>query len=83
MLCGAYAKGGLAQDDDIFVALNMHWEDQLFALPTLPKKKSWHVYANTGMASPEDIHDLGSDQRLKDQKKLTLMSRSVAVLVGR
>ena len=83
MLCGAYAKGGLAQDDDIFVALNMHWEDQPFDLPKLPKKKAWYVFANTGADAPDDIHDPGDEPRLDDQKKLVLKSRSVAVLVGR
>jgi len=83
MLCGAYAKGGLATDDDIFVAMNMHWEDQAFNLPKLPKGKAWHLFANTGADAPEDIHDLGAEPRLDDQKTLTLLSRSVAVLVGR
>jgi glycogen operon protein len=83
MLCGAYAKGGLFEDDDIFVALNMHWETQTFELPALAKGKAWHVFANTGADAPEDIHEHGSEPRLEDQKALTLASRSVAVLVGR
>ena len=70
MLCGAYAKGGLVKDDDVFVALNMHWEDQPFKLPKLAKKKAWHVFANTGAEAPEEIHELGSEPRLSDQKKL-------------
>ncbi|MEP7290629.1 MAG: glycogen debranching protein GlgX [Chloroflexota bacterium] len=83
MLCGAYAKGGLAQDDDVFVTMNMHWEDQIFELPALAKGKAWHSFANTGADAPDDIHDLGSEPPLEDQKSLTLKSRSVAVLVGR
>jgi glycogen operon protein len=83
MLCGAYAKGGLVPDDDIFVALNMHWEDQTFALPKLAKGKAWHIFANTGADAPEDIHESGSEPRLDNQKKLKLIGRSVAVLVGR
>lgn len=83
MLTGAYAKGGLAQDDDIFVALNMHWEDQSFTLPKLAKKKAWRVFANTGADSPNDIFDLGSEPKLDDQKQIVLKSRSVVVLVGR
>ncbi len=81
MLCGAYAKGGLEQDDNIFVALNMHWEDQPFDLPALPKKQHWYTFANTGEET--DIYEPGSEPRLKDQKKLMLKARSVAVLVGR
>jgi len=82
-LCGAYAKGGLEQDTDVFVGLNMHWEDQQFNLPKLPKKKAWYVFANTGADAPEDIHEPGSEPRLTDQKKFILKSRSVAVLVAR
>jgi hypothetical protein len=33
--------------------------------------------------TPEDIHEPGSEPRLDNQKKLTLIGRSVAVLVGR
>lgn len=83
MLCGAYAKGGLAQDDDIFVALNMHWEDQVFSLPVLAKKRAWYVFANSGADAPDDIQEPGSETRLDDQKQMTLAARSVAVLVGR
>lgn len=83
MLCGAYAKGGLAQDEDIFVALNMHWEDQPFDLPALPPEKAWHIFADTGADAPDDIHEPGSEVRLDDQQQITLRSRSVAVLVAR
>jgi glycogen operon protein len=83
MLCGAYAKGGLAQDDDIFVAMNMHWEEQTFELPALAKGKAWYCFANTGAKAPDDIYDLGSEPRLENQKMLTLRPRSVIVLVGR
>ncbi len=83
MLCGAYAKGGLAKDDNIFVALNMHWEDQSFALPAQPKKKAWYLFADTAADTPNDIHDIGSEPRLNNQKKIVLKARSVVVLVGR
>jgi len=83
MLCGAYAKGGLVQDDDVFVALNMHWENQSFDLPKLAKKKAWYTFANTGADAPEDIYELGREPRLSNQKKLILKPRSVAILVGR
>ena len=55
----------------------------LFELPALPEGKSWRVFANTGADAPEDIHDLGAEPVLDDQKSLTLKSRSVALLVGR
>ncbi len=83
MLSGAYAKGGLEQDDSVFAAFNMHWEDQVFKLPALPKGQAWYVFANTGVDAPEDIHELGKEPKLSAQKKMKLKSRSVVVLVGR
>lgn len=83
MLGGHYAKGGLVKDNDIYVAINMHWESQYFKLPKLPKKTAWHVFANTGMPAPEDIHEIGSEPRLDDQKHLMVESRAVVVLLSK
>ena len=82
-LCGAYGKGGLAQDDDVYVAMNMHWKDQVFDLPKLPKSKFWHSFVNTGLNPPDDIQYPGKEVKLKDQRRITLLARSVVVLVGR
>jgi isoamylase len=82
-LAGAYAKGGLAKDDDIYVAINMHWEDQYFKLPKTPKGKKWYVFANTGMPAPEDIHEPGTEPQLDDQQNLMLTSRSVVLLLAK
>ena len=48
MLCGAYAKGGLAEDDDIYVAMNMDWKNHLFHLPQLlvRLRPLWHRETN-------------------------------------
>jgi len=81
-LCGDYAKGGLFKDDDIYVAMNMHWEDQVFELPRLPKGKRWHMFTNTGNGDGE-VHWPGSEPPLGDQKKLPMKTHSVAILVGR
>jgi isoamylase len=82
-LSGEYAKGGLATDDDLFVAINEHWEDKFFDLPALPEGKQWHVFVNTAIESPEDIHEPGQEPPLDDQKNLPVTSRSVVILVGR
>ena len=81
LLSGAYAKGGMAEDDDIFAAFNMYWKNQVFKLPVLPKGKAWYVFANTG--ADEAIHELGKEPKMRNQKRLKLSGRSVAVLVGR
>jgi isoamylase len=83
LLSGEYAKGGLAKDNDIYVAMNMHWEPQNFKLPKLPKNKAWHVFANTSMSTPQDIHPIGSEPHLKDQQHLMVESRAVVVLLSK
>jgi isoamylase len=83
MLSGEYAKGGLANDNDIYVAINMHWEPQNFKLPKLAQDKAWHVFANTGMSAPQDIYPIGSEPFLEDQKRLMLESHAVIVLLSK
>lgn len=82
MLCGRYAKGGLAEDDDIYVAMNMRWEDRVFELPKPTGGKRWHVFANTG-DEQNSVHIPGCEPLLPDQSKLPLRSHSVAILVGK
>ena len=49
MLCGQYASAGEGTTDEtIYIAYNMYWKPQEFALPALPGKKTWTVIANTG-----------------------------------
>ncbi len=83
MLSGAYAKGGTAQDDMIYVAMNMHWEDHDFELPGLSEGKKWHVFANTNMPSPQDSWEPGSEPALSDQGHFLVGARSVVILVGK
>ncbi len=82
MLCGHYAKGGLAQDDHLYVAMNMHWKDAVFELPGLPEGDAWHVFINTGDVQ-NPFHPVDQEPRLKDQSKILLGARSVLILVGR
>ncbi len=80
VLNGDYAKGGLAKDDHIYVAMNMHWQDQTFDLPVAPNKARWHMFANT---STGELHWPGTEPQLGDQRKLPLKSYSVSILVGK
>ncbi len=82
MLSGAHAKGGLAQDNDVYVAMNMHWESQYFSLPQI-KGKRWYVFVNTGVDAPYDICPPGQETRLSDQINLMLSPRSVVILINR
>jgi isoamylase len=70
------------KDASIYVAMNMHWEALWFELPR-PSSGQWHVFANTGAASPGDVFDPGAEPLLPDQGGLLLGSRSVVILVTR
>ncbi len=83
MLCGKHAKSGTAQDDYVYVAMNMHWDAHGFELPGLPDGRQWHVFANSGAAAPQDIWTLGQEPQLDDQHNMLIGSRSVVILVGK
>ena len=83
MLCGKHAQGGGNRDDYLYVAMNMHWESHSFELPKLPMHHHWYVFANTALATPEDIREPGKEPILPDQSNLLIGDRSVVILVGR
>ena len=83
MLCGKHAHGGRVEDSYIYVAMNMHWEGHEFGLPALPEGLHWHVFANTGAETPDDIYAPGSEPRLADQDRIWIGDRSVLILVGK
>lgn len=83
MLCGKHARGGAVQDNYVYVAINVHWEAHWFDLPGLPAGMQWHVAANTGAPSPDDIWAPGQEPLLSDQGGLLVGDRSVVVLVGK
>jgi glycogen operon protein len=83
LLCGHHAKDGSMRDQSIYVAFNMHWEKQEFSLPSPHQNTHWHVFANTGAASPHDIWEPGSEPLLTDQHKILLESRSTLILVAK
>ncbi len=83
MLCGKHARGGMVEDDYIYVIMNMHWESNWFHLPELPDGRQWHIFANTGMSSPDDIWEPGQEPLLDEQGGLFVGSRAVAILVGK
>lgn len=83
MLCGKHAHGGTFQDNYIYVAMNMHYEGLPFGLPQLPSGLQWHLFANTGMDSPDDIYTTGDEPVLQNQGDFLVGDRSVVVLVGK
>jgi isoamylase len=83
MLCGKHAKSGTANDDFVYVAMNVHWDALDFELPQLPQGERWHVFANTGVAAPDDAFEPGREPVLDDQARCLVGGRSVLILVGR
>ena len=83
MFDGRHAHGGMAKDDMIYVAMNMHWDPLVFGLPGLPPEERWHVFANTGELPPGDVHEPGLEPVLPDQTSMLVGARSVVILVGK
>ena len=83
LLDGQHAKNGRATDNQIYVAMNMHWEDHVFEIPRLPEGMIWHVFADTGQSSPYDIIEPGHELQLSNQRAYGLRDRSIVVLVGK
>ncbi|WP_277236882.1 alpha-amylase family glycosyl hydrolase [Merdimonas faecis] len=64
-------------DEDCFVAYNMHWLEHTFALPALPKGKKWYRIAST----QEGILDKA--EPLDDQKFAEVKERTIMIFSGR
>lgn len=82
-LDGKHARGGKVHDDDIYVAMNMHWDSHWFEIPGLPDGKNWHIFANTGATPPQDVWEVGSEPILENQHGILLGERSVVILVSK
>lgn len=83
LLCGKHAQGGTVQDNYIYVAMNMHYQGLPFDLPQLPPELKWHLFANTGMDSPDDIFTPNGELYLDNQYNFIVGDRSVVILVGK
>ena len=83
MLDGAGVQEGRAPDDTLYTACNMYWEALTFELPAPRAGKRWHVFANTGVDSPDDIFEPGREPVLSEQGSILVGGRSVLVLVAR
>lgn len=83
MMCGKHAKSGTVEDNYVYVAMNMHWEAVWFNIPGLRDGMKWHVFANTGAPSPNDIWEPGKEPILDNQHGILLGDRSVVILVGK
>src|SRR6266568_7089978 len=83
LLAGNHARGGAEPGDDVYVAMNMHWQGLEFHPPQAPNGRRWHVVANTGATSPFDSFSPGSEPWLEDQGCIPLSAHSTLILVSK
>jgi isoamylase len=70
-------------DDLVYAAFNMYWEPLPFEPPAVDDGRRWHVFADTGRASPDDVCAPGVEPPLADPKQVLVGGRSVVILVAR
>lgn len=74
MYCGRYAQTADKQEDSmIYIAYNMHWEEHVFALPSLQGGYRWETVSDTdAMPVEEEIVN-----------QVTVKPRSIKILIGK
>jgi glycogen operon protein len=72
-----------AQTPFIYVALNSYWGALDLELPIIPEGLRWHLFANTGLPSPQDICEPGGESPLEGQGSYLIGPRSVVILIGK
>lgn len=78
MLNGAYCTlSGGKTEENLYLAFNMHWEEQKIGLPSAGKQKQWELVFTTGDSMEEIRKNMEADTRY-----LTVPPRSVTVLSG-
>ena len=60
----------------IFVAVNMHWSEHIFALPKIHPDKKWRVVIDTSQTAEEDSYLPKAD------KNITVRDRSILILMS-
>ena len=79
MYCGNYGRMDMTKEEEenIFVAYNMHWEEQSFGMPSPGKNKIWKKVISTAL-------DIKEEPVKKEElvKEITVAPRSVEVYVS-
>ena len=84
MYCGDYASGEYGYSDDfIYVAYNMYWIAQDFALPDLPSDKKWSITMDTALEDSFRAPEKDLDVYFDDKKHITVAPRSIVILTSR
>lgn len=71
-----------AQEDLVYLAVNVYWEEQTFYLPPLPDDLKWHLAVNTAARSKEEC----CREKISDmpviESEFVMRPRSVAIFIG-
>ena len=74
MYSGAYEKvSDKSNDDDFYIAYNMHWTGHRFHPPKPAKGKKWEICLSTGSGRETAIYDQAGNE-------LAVSARSIVVL---
>jgi glycogen operon protein len=92
MLCGKYAKRDGKEDDFFYLAMNMHWEPHMLALPKLPKGLKWDLLCVSGglqeallinkSQTEESITKTADSTDIMEEYCRLIDGRSIAVFVS-
>ena len=75
----AYCLHGASMgDDDLYVMINAHWEEQIFEIQE-GEPKDWRRVVDTSLASPEDFAEPGAEVAL-EMRSYPVAPRSLVVL---
>lgn len=70
-------------DNEFYIATNTDIYDLTITLPALPEGRKWHLVADTGLNSPDDIFDSGKEELLREQRRYVLISGASVILMGK
>ncbi|MGW3044290.1 glycogen debranching protein GlgX [Kitasatospora sp. NPDC001159] len=70
-------------DEQIYVAMNAHWEPHDLELPRPRPGTAWHLVADTAATTPHDLHLPGTEPPLEDPGRYRIAPRSTVILLAR
>ncbi|WP_372404660.1 glycogen debranching protein GlgX [Streptomyces luteireticuli] len=72
-----------SDDEQIYVAMNTHWEFHDLELPSPREGGVWHLVADTAAEHPDDIRVPGDEQPLTVPGRYRIAPRSTVILIAR
>lgn len=80
MYCGKYAKIDRVKDDDsLYIAMNMHWENHEFGLPRLPKGMKWQLLLST---EGQKVSEKAVDEAVSAEILCEVLARTISIYIS-